>query len=118
MIATLYGSDADARWIKLSGKTLILKTPGGTQVEYFARSGRAYLWRPGRTSTLKGYWKLVNQNQIRFRYGNHVQHVFIEGLTKMAKASCKGDPFKLSSGKIPYILKYNSSIAKLSKTCL
>ncbi len=42
----------------------------------------------------------------------------MSGFMEMTVSSCKGDPFRLSKGKIPYVLsKSKSELARVTKTC-
>ena len=89
----------------------------GTQIEYFAPDGRAYLWYPGNTSAVRGLWKVQKEPkkvvQLCFMYpqssynpttkqrGGKWECNFHAIVSNTAKAVVAGDPFSLGTGRIP-----------------
>jgi hypothetical protein len=112
-------SPASSQPLEFSGRTLVFYGGGhGIQVEYYARNGRSYLWYPGNSRSVRGQWKNSSGgSHVCFRYpANTYDPVKNKQLgdwnckskakvQRMAKSTCKGDPFRLSSGKVPYALK-------------
>lgn len=113
------GGDAGKLTQLVSGATAASRSSQhGSQVEYLAPDGRTFLWYPGNTRPLPGRWKVEQRSLgalICFAYppssfnpatgqsggdwqcqdgGNYVvaQSEFLDG-----------DPFELSSGKLPFI---------------
>src|SRR5688500_2869286 len=114
---------------KLAGQTIMSFDSGhGTQVEYFDKSGRTFLWYPGNRVVLPGAWKIQGED-ICFAYGPNTYNPVTgqvggnwecQDLTvnqRYAVERQAGDVFGLStSEKPPFVLKpARTSIAKLLK---
>jgi len=128
----LMPSLASSEPLEFSGRTLVFYGGGhGIQTEYYARGGRAYLWYPGNSRSVRGQWKYSSGgSHVCFRYpANTYDPVKNKQLgdwnckskaklQRMAKATCKGDPFRLSSGKVPYVLKRGrGQLGQIRKKC-
>jgi hypothetical protein len=114
---------------KLAGQTIMSFDPGhGTQIEYFDKSGRTFLWYPGNRVVLPGAWKIQGED-ICFAYGANTYNPVTgqaggnwecQDLTlnqSFAVERQAGDVFGLSTSKTPpFVLKpARTSIAKLLK---
>lgn len=97
--------------------------PHGTQIEHLAADGTAYLWYPGNTRIVVGRWRAEDPvgnsrfGRICFAYGPNTYNP----VTRQAGGSfncvsadahiiyedeyTRGDPFNLSSGQLPYVLR-------------
>lgn len=65
MLGTLTAASAQS---SVANHTQMSFSPHGTQIEYLAADGSAWLWYPGNKSILPGAWK-VEGKQMCFRYG-------------------------------------------------
>lgn len=92
----------------------------GTQIEYLGADGRTALWYPGNSGPVMGQWEIRDKGrgdaEICFRYGadtfNPVtgqsggdwecQDVYYYTAWKFERVA--GDPFNLTSGRLPFIL--------------
>lgn len=92
----------------------------GTQIEYLAANGRAYLWYPGNRKPVSGEWETRNARlgaaEICFRYGTNTYNPVTR--TSGGSWECQGvyqytawkfervvgDPFHLESGRLPFVL--------------
>jgi len=114
------GKQVDNRPINYTDRTIIFYEPShGTQIEYFAPSGDAYLWYPGNTRVVAGKYK-IDGNNICFLYGKKTYNPVTRQIGGKwncrpsfthrfsAQKACSGDPFKLSTGDIPYRLEKGS----------
>jgi hypothetical protein len=113
---------------KLAGYTAMTYDPGhGTQVEYLAPDGGAYLWYPLNSGIVVGAWK-TEGNDVCFRYGRNTYNPVTRkaggnwDCTPLALHSkhvverARGDVFGLASGKLPFQLqRERTTIAKLQK---
>ena len=95
-------------------------TQHGTQIEYMSSGGRAYLWYPGNTQLVVGEWNTQSDRQnggeICFRYPsatfNPATRTFGGNWSCQRAADfiwaeeqyTKGDPYRLSTGQIPFVL--------------
>ncbi len=87
----------------------------GYQVEYLAANGRAYLWYPGNSRVVVGEWKKV-LDEICYRYGSNTFNPqtlrrgggwncsYIGKLRNFTIGYADGDPFALTTRRVPYIL--------------
>jgi hypothetical protein len=98
----------------------------GTQIEYLASNGRAYLWYPGNTRVVPGRWKTdqdpAGNVLMCFRYGANTYNPVTRrgggdwecqsGIahTLMAGEVRDGDPLGLASGQIPFVLPRGDDI--------
>jgi len=106
--------------------------PGhGTQVEYFAPNGRAFLWYPGNTRSVPSYWKIekgTRSHLICFQYPANSYNRLTKqsgGNWECAKlgfwakdiTEIRGkDIFSLSSGRVPHSLStYQTTFDALLK---
>lgn len=94
--------------------------PGhGTQIEYFAANGMAFLWYPGNRRPVPARWKLEKQaggydicfkypsrsyNPITRQHGGHWQCRSFGGFAARIKEIRENDVFKLSTGRLPHVL--------------
>lgn len=92
----------------------------GTQVEYTAADGKAYLWYPGNRRVVTGEWKTITDKQgsgqICFRYPSSSYNPATGqpgGTWSCTRAAdyiwgeeeyTRGDPFNLDSGTMPFVL--------------
>lgn len=106
----------------LSGSTRKTHDPfHGTQIEYFAPNGFAYLWYPGNRRAVRSFWKtetdrLFGDTDICFLYSprsyNPVTKEFggswecreAEESLYLTDEIVRGDPLGLESGRLPYVL--------------
>lgn len=95
-------------------------TQHGTQIEYMSPTGRTYLWYPGNTQLVIGEWQTRPDRQkggeICFRYPsatfNPATRTFGGNWSCRRAADfiwaeeeyTKGDPYQLSTGRIPFVL--------------
>lgn len=87
----------------------------GFQVTHFNGDGQVWLWYPGNDRPLAGEWKLEG-DKICFRYssnsynpvtktrGGAFKCTSLRGIQTRVISQLQGDPFRLSSGAIPYVL--------------
>ncbi|MES0811063.1 hypothetical protein ABLO27_16370 [Roseibium sp. SCPC15] len=116
----------------LSGSTILFYNQAhGVQVEYFSQNGRTHLWYPGNSRSLPGKWKTeLDGKLICFGYPSNSYNPVtkergggwkcrpMRDFQRNVRQTCKGDVFKLASGKIPYVLNKNrSQLNDLKKTC-
>ncbi|WP_425037617.1 hypothetical protein [Primorskyibacter sp. S187A] len=112
-----FAQDAAAMRAQLAGRTAKFDGPGhGTQIEYFAPGGRAFLWYPGNATAVPSLWKTQagrRSAEICFKYPSRSYNpvtdefggrwecrpsaVFGARMT----ALIEGDEFNLSSGQLP-----------------
>jgi len=118
---------------RLAGNT-ILSWDGkhGTQVEYLAPGGRTYLWYSGNLAVVTGTWSLRNREMPEWGGGSYqrpeICYVYsgatYNPVTKKSDGQecsplsyfsifinemAPGDPFRLASGKVPFILDKRSA---------
>lgn len=118
----------------LSGKTIHAWNGGhGTQIEYLAGNGRAYLWYPGNESVVVASWSLRNRDQktigggsyqipeICYTYskatynpvtrksGGNLECSSLSVFSIYIDEMAPGDPFGLASGKVPFPLDKRST---------
>lgn len=118
--------------LEFGGNTVVYYGGGhGIQVEYYSRNGRSQLWYPGNSKTLPGWWKQQSDGQeVCYRHPSYARNPVSgknEGDWKCKSAvptrlgvvaNCSGDPFKLASGKIPFVLKKGrSQLAEIKRIC-
>lgn len=100
--------------------TLDYSEQHGTQVEYMAADGRAYLWYPGNSRVVVGQWKTQTARngagEICFRFGTNTYNPVTKtrggywncrngrGFIFLEEEYTTGDPFNLESGRIPYVM--------------
>jgi len=101
----------------LVGKTLKFDSAGhGTQIEYFAPDGKAYLWYPGNTRAVPSNWKVVSPtgtplvcfqypsqsyNPVTKNFGGEWECQPNTSFAKKLSDIVEGDPFNLQSGGLP-----------------
>ncbi len=118
---------------KLAGNT-ILSWDGkhGTQVEYLAPGGRTYLWYAGNLAVVTGTWSLRNREMPEWGGGSYqmpeicyayagatynpvtkksggLECSELSHLSIFINEMAPGDPFRLSSGKVPFVLDKRSA---------
>ena len=92
----------------------------GTQIEYLGAAGVTYLWYPGNTLALRGQWRVEDikggGTAICFRYGPNSYNPVTGSYGDqwecspawpsvfLKRAVVQGDIFRLSSGKVPFVL--------------
>ena len=95
----------------------------GTQIEYVATDGRAYLWYPGNSRAVPSLWEVQHRglftssfhricgkyptrsyNPVTREYGGYWQCDSINAWAKRIPETREGDIFNLSSGKVPWVL--------------
>lgn len=102
---------------QLAGRTAKFDEPQhGTQIEYFAPDGKAYLWYPGNLVAVPSDWKVeakAGKTVICFRYPNRSYNPVTQQFGgrwecrsssqfgRSMTALIEGDEFNLRSGKIP-----------------
>jgi hypothetical protein len=116
----------------LGGTTVLFYNQAhGVQVEYYTKNGRSYLWYPGNSRSLAGKWKKeMDGKLICFSYpsnsynpvtkerGGDWKCRLTRNFERHVTQTCKGDVFRLASGKIPFVLKKGrSQLNDLKKTC-
>ena len=92
----------------------------GTQIEYLGADGSTALWYPGNPGPVTGRWEIRDKGRggadICFRYGANTfnpatgtsggdwecQGVYLYTAWKFERV--EGDPFRLNSGRVPFIL--------------
>lgn len=94
----------------------------GTQIEFLAKDGRAYLWYPGNKRIVVGRWlvrthpRVPTIGEICFRYGPNTYNPVTK--QRGGRLNCtpsgsfiiqeneytRGDPLGLSSGRIPFVM--------------
>ena len=92
----------------------------GFQVNYLSQDGRAWLWYPGNTGVVPEEWKLdvaSGQRAICWRHpsnsynpvtkqtGGQFACQSLELSQKAVVAKLVGDPYGLSTGRVPYPLQ-------------
>ncbi len=116
---------------KYRGNTIVyFERSHGLQVEYYSKTGRAYLWYPGNRSVVAGRWQIRKKGKICFQYGQRTYNPVtgkrggrwecnrISSQQRAAKSFCNGDVFGLTSGKIPYKLNWRySGLRRLKAKC-
>ncbi len=98
---------------RISGRTLrFFGTRHGTQIQYYAPSGQAYLWYPGNSAVVTGTWAVRADPRLSstvcFVYPGsriegpqcHAADFFFDDAVEYVS----GDPFGLSSGRVPGVL--------------
>ena len=125
MLSTMSADDIrTATRDKLEGTTSIVRQDGhGVYVEYTSPDNRVFMWYPGNAAAVKGSWGISEAGgtpQACFNYRNAVHGVTgafepkeciapVQFLGELyVIASRKGDPFNLSSGRIPYVKAGNT----------
>lgn len=100
----------------------------GTQVEYLSAGGKAFLWYPGNRSVVVGDWKTQAReggsvSEICFRYGQESYNPVTgqsggtwscrnaTGYLVNLDVIVRGDPFNLTSGRVPYVLPKQERIS-------
>ena len=125
-----FAKQLDQRPLKYSNRTIVFYEPShGTQIEYFAPDGGAFLWYPGKSRVVAGKYKL-DGNKICFQYGKNTYNPVTRqagGNWKCSpsfvhrysgKKACSGDPFNLKTGNIPFRLKKESYLsAEIKSQC-
>jgi len=113
-----------------SGRTIIYYDQShGTQVEYYSPKGRAYLWYPGNRRAVPGLWQVQGEN-ICFQYGPNTYNPVTRTRggkweckpmaphKKWMTGSCRGDVFKLATGRIPYrLIRGRAALNAVSARC-
>lgn len=106
---------------QLSDATLLAYSPvHGTQVEYTAPDGKAYLWYPGNPGPVVGEWTADTDGTgsaiVCFKYPANTYNPETEewggrwwckqgaGYVADEDHLVSGDPFNLASGRIPYVM--------------
>ncbi|MEO0379401.1 MAG: hypothetical protein AAF252_03975 [Pseudomonadota bacterium] len=124
----------------LTGRTLFFSNDGhGTQVEYFADNGRAYLWYRGNRTAVSSRWRTASPETgdipgppipigrgdvaICFKYPSASYNPVTKtsGGAWECRASIlfgenvvaivEGDPFDLASGQLPAVMPKNSTMS-------
>lgn len=120
---TIMTFDPGTTYCTSTGKFVYCPTiPGhGTQVEYFAPSGHAFLWYPGNARPVPSSWKLVRTSageryDICFLYPSNSYNPFtrthggtwecrdLAEFARGVKEVRESDLFALSTGRIPFKL--------------
>lgn len=101
--------------------TLDYSTQHGTQIEYLSPDGKTYLWYPGNRALVVGRWRTetgqrTGSGRICFKYPSRSFNPATKtfgGSWSCRRAAdfiwgeeeyVRGDPLRLSSGQLPYIL--------------
>ena len=119
--STAISQTAESARVYLADTTLgDWSRPLGTQIEYLAANGRAYLWYLGNRKPVSGEWITRNARlgaaEICFRYGANAYNPVTR--TSGGSWECQGvyqytawnfewvvgDPFHLESGRLPFVL--------------
>ncbi len=95
-------------------------TPGhGTQIEYFAPEGKAYLWYPKNPRAVRSFWRLARNgdtysicfkypsrsyNPVTREHGGRWECRLLAMLVSRITESRRGDIFRLVSGRLPFPL--------------
>lgn len=118
--------------IEFGGNTIVYYDDShGIQVEYYRSNGRSHLWYPGNDRVLPGQWRLRSDvNEICFKHPSYAYNPVTKkrlgpwdckklGRVKNGiRSICSGDPFRLASGKIPFVLeKGRGQLNQLKATC-
>lgn len=115
-------------------KTLVTNSGShGVQVEFHSRSGKTFLWYPGNRNSLPGRWLVIDppDRSVRlcYKYGTNTYNPVTktsggEFLCRPMRASinqvkfiCDGDPFKLSSGRLPFNLAEPNALERVKAVC-
>lgn len=116
---------------QISGRThRAYSSQHGTQIEYLAANGLAYLWYPGNERAVVGRWSVEPYDRnpsagvVCFSYQNAynpvtgtagARHCITAAqFNNTHRESRAGDPFNLSAGRVPYVLpKRNLSFDQL-----
>lgn len=101
----------------VSDKTVLTFGPHGTQVEYHAPNGQAFLWYPGNTAVVSADWKIQLDNRpenICWKYQTRSYNPLTgqpggtwgcnnaPSYKNDIAQILDGDPFDLASGRVPY----------------
>ena len=98
----------------------------GTQVEYYSKNGKSFLWYPGNTRIVWGDWKVEaksgQQSNMCHRYqtnsynpvtkvrGGNWECVNMVRQQSSIQNRILGDPFGLTSGKVPSVFERRKKI--------
>lgn len=119
-LAIWNASDVTAQ---ISGKTVRTVSPvHGTQIEYVAGDGSAYLWYPGNSTVVASQWRIATGprrfsardlcqtfpadsfNPATQRNGGSEECQFLETWLIGVQETVSGDPFGLGKGAVPWVL--------------
>ncbi|MFS4436690.1 hypothetical protein ACMA5I_00615 [Paracoccaceae bacterium GXU_MW_L88] len=100
----------------------------GTQIEYFADDGIAYLWYPGNRRAVPSLWKTESYgrgeyvricfmyspqsyNPVTREYGGYWDCRSADLFLYLSDEVVKGDPFDLESGGVPFVMPSNTNVS-------
>ncbi len=99
--------EADVTWLYYSG-------PHGFQVTYLGADGVSWLWYPGNNAAVPATWRKSADDEVCFTYGQKTfnpvtkrsggkeECAAAELTQRLLISKLSGDPFDLSSGRVPY----------------